>query len=413
MPKASPITIGIDLGTTNSLIAWGARDKQGHRYEPKIISNVRNSENGLLASCVYYEPGKAADVGKSARCRIKTDPERVAISTKYDMDRGDDDALYAHKQTPIQVAESIIKWLIQGASNLFHQEISSEVCITVPASFPSEMREATITAALNAGLDVTNEILLEESTAALHYFCNKESTDGPLNLCKSKILVFDLGGGTLDVSLHKVTKDEKGLSITDIAKSPYKKFGGDQFDKKVANVLLNNYIGRNPTISRTDPLERQFQLFAEEAKIELTDEINDIKINSLPPKNPSYEINRHPKIPSQPCLPIFRYSLDWSEYEKIIKPFLAEHLCLGDKYCHSRADNIIDPILQVLDDAKAKLNCSERPKIDIVLLNGGMTKLPVIKQRLEELFGTGVRVENDSDKADKAVALGAVFSRLS
>ena len=100
--------------------------------------------------------------------------------------------------------------------------------------------------------------------------------------------------------------------------------------------------------------------------------------------------------------------------KKLLEPFLAEQLVFGvTPYCSSRPDNIIDPILKVLDDAKTELDCSKRPEVDIVLLNGGMTKLPVIEQRLKKLFGESVIVYNDSDKADKAVALGAVYHQAS
>ena len=415
--KPSKVYIGIDLGTTNSLAAWGGIDSRTKRLNPQIIKISRKvdadrfSDGILLPSIQYFPKHGTPFVGDCAEKMLGKDPNRVARSTKCRMDKGSVDLGLEAPCTPIGVAKSILKHLKFEADLMFKFLPSfPEVVITVPASFPKKMRDATIEAAVEAGFGITDQSLLEEPTAALHYFCNQKLPAEDIEFDKSKILVFDLGGGTLDVSLHEVTKIGNSLTITDIAKSPYKRFGGDQFDKKVGDVLLSKYVKhRNPakTSDEKDRLKKQFQFYAKKAKENLADQINYIPSTA----NPLYSISEPPSLPTVGVLPPFHCDLRWDEYKYIIEPFLATHLSLKSPYYSWRVDNIIDPILQVLDEGGP--GCSERPKVDIVLLNGGMTKLPVIEQRLKELFGEGVIVYNDSDNADKAVALGAVYHQAS
>ena len=413
--KPRGIYIGIDLGTTNSAIAYGGINRKSNRCDahiidiPRKVDAHRSNNDSLLPSCKYFPESGTPFIGDYAKTMLGKYPNRVAKSTKCRMDKGFDDLEMEVSCTPIQVATSILKHLKSGVGNRFNLIDFPDVVITVPASFPHAMREATIKAAKCAGFEITEQNLLEESKAALHYFCNQQFPEEGIEFNESKILVFDLGGGTLDVSLHEVTKDEQSLTINDIAKSPYKRFGGDQFDEKVADKLLSEYGNPAETSDEPDQLKIQFQFYAEIAKIQLGDQIN--AIHHIP--NLHYSINKQPYLPTGTVLPTFNYELTWDEYKDIIRPFLANDLCLESPHCSSRDDNIIDPILKVLDDAKRKLDRSKRPEVDIVLLNGGMTKLPVIEQRLKELFGGGVIVYNDSDKADKAVALGAVYYRAS
>ena len=407
------IYIGIDLGTTNSAIAYGGINRTNNRREAHIIKIPRKvdantvDDHILLPSCQYHPKSGTPYVGDHAKTMHRKYPNRVATSTKCRMDKGGEDLGMDVPCTPIQVATSILEHLKHEASNQFNALNNfPEVVIAVPASFGQKRRSATLTAAQNTGFGITDKNLLEEPIAALHYFCNqKRLSDIEFN--NSRILVFDLGGGTLDVSLHEVTKKGSSLKIDNIAVSPYKEFGGNQFDEKVADVLLNKYVNKygNPakTLDEADQLNGQFLFCAESVKIRLSDQINAIPHTP----NPCWEINMPLSFEPGPPLSPFNYRLTWDEYEDIIEPFLAHYLSLASPYYSWRTDNIIDPILQVLDKAQRKLNCSKRPKVDIVLLNGGMTKLPVIEQRLKKLFGD--IVHNDSDKADKAVALGAVY----
>ena len=408
--------IGIDLGTTNSAIAWGAMDPRVNRFRPHIIEIDRQVDeytfrrDRLLPSCAYFSPGGVTTIGDYAKGKIQEEPGRVAKSMKRFMSQGNHRFIGAGgvSWTPIEVSARILSHLKDEAALMFEHIgglPNRDVVITVPASFESIMRDATVLAANDAGFTINDKNLLSEPHAALHYFCNKMLPDSIDFSTPKRVLVFDLGGGTLDVSLHEVHENRR-LDIKDLAVSPYTLFGGDDFDKRVAEEFLTYYnYPSSLSESEKELLKFQFQAYAEDAKILLNSQI----IGS-PHTNPVCEIRKQPilpKRPGSPKLPGFSYNLYWWKYKEIIKPFLADHLDLRSVPCAS--DNIISPILSVLDKGKEKLNCTKRPKVDLVLLNGGMTRLITIQQRLESLFGTKiVRYERNPDEA---VALGAVISQ--
>ena len=416
--------IGIDLGTTNSAIAWGGMDPRVNRFRPHIIKidrQVDEYEFGrarLLPSCAYFPPGGSPTIGDYAKGKIQEEPGRVAKSMKRFMCQGNHRFIGTGgvSWTPIEVSARILGHLKDEAALIFKdifkdiggdvfKGIGGDVVITVPASFEPIMRDATVLAANNAGFTIDDKNLLSEPHAALHYFCNKRLPDSIDFSTPKRVLVFDLGGGTLDVSLHEVHESER-LDIKDLAVSPYTLFGGDDFDKRAAEEFLTYYnYPLSLSESEKELLKFQFQAYAEDAKIRLNSQIIGSRHT-----NPVCEIRKQPTLPERsglPKLPEFAYNLYWWKYKEIIKPFLADHLDLKSIPCAS--DNIISPILNVLDKGKEALNCTKRPKVDLVLLNGGMTRLIAIQQRLENLFGTKiVRYERNPDEA---VALGAVISQ--
>ena len=415
--------IGIDLGTTNSAIAWGWIDANTNEFRQSIIDidRVVNKDGSfkrdkLLPSCVYFPQHSLSPIiGDYAKVMLEKEPWLVAKSMKLCMDRGYHKFTSADSVswTPIEISYRILELLKQGALYTLAKYggfSDSNVKITVPASFEMSMRAATIDSAKKAFFpSITDKNLVPEPHAALHYFCYKNKNQPfPIEFNKKKrVLVFDLGGGTLDVSLHEVEENAAGKSspytIKDIAISPYTRFGGDDFDKRVAEELLRCYF-KCPSGSSAlymNVLKSQFQKYAEDAKIELSK-----KLVHSSNRNPYGEIRKYPTLPDG-WGRAFSYNLYWDEYREIIEPFLASDLKLESDYDPTRDNNIIDPILKVLDDGKKKLGFDKRPKVDVVLLNGGMTNLPVIRQRLEDLFETGIvrYVENP----DEAVALGAVL----
>lgn len=407
--------IGIDLGTTNSAIAWGMLDIRANQFRSRMIEidrqmdvNGRTRQHRLLPSCTYFSPRGISIIGDYAKTMLQKEPGLVAKSMKRCMDKGDHifTGTDGVSWTPIQTSTGILSQLKNAAAPLFNLIggfPERNVMITVPASFEKSMREATVEAACNAKFKITEKNLLYEPHAALYYFCNQPIPDHIDFKDPKLVLVFDLGGGTLDVSLHKVSKQESNLIIKDIAVSPYTRFGGDDFDKHVAEKLLENYkYPEELDASEMNLLKFQFQAYAENTKIKLSESIKVARAT-----NPVFEIREQPTLPEHSNLPFFEYDLSWCKYEEIIEPFLASDLKLESDPYASGSNNIIDPILNVLAEGKKELNCFERPTVDVVLLNGGMTKLPLIQQRLEDFFGTGVvRYESNPDEA---VALGAVF----
>ena len=409
--------VGIDLGTTNSVLAES--EIENGEIITKIIEierlDIRPGHRGytqkrdrLLPSVAYYNASENSwIVGDGAQKKSQEEPASVAKSVKRHMDFGKKNFSLIPRisWTPIQISTEILKQLFKGAKYMWMHIDQPDPCvITVPASFQSSMIQATIEAAKTAGstadiaglTEITESDLFFEPHAALLQFFNtnhiNEITFSETD--EQFFLVFDLGGGTLDVSLHKISKENNSLTIEDIAISPYNRFGGDDFDKKVAQSLLKKYP---PYITLKSPdkelVEFQFQEYAKDAKEFLT------------PYTKTHPIKKTPKDSAGRSLYPFAHNLSPSEYKDIVNLLLAPSLDLQS--CHSKDPNIINPILDVLDSGRKKLGRCDRPNVDIVLLNGGMTKLNIIRERLTDFFKGGYVIPEGEFDPETAVAQGA------
>lgn len=419
--------IGIDLGTTNSVMAWGTLNPQTNQLETKIVEVRMMIERGgtgkkeLLPSCVYFKEGGSPIVGEYAKTMIGR-TNRVVKSIKSEMGAQTEFDFDGSTYNPAVISSQILKHLASSAESLFGF-VPDDVVITVPASFDSDMRESTIEAAILAGFRTQEDdgsprnILLDEPRAALYDFVNRQNK-GEIPETRisfqepQTILVFDLGGGTLDVSLHNVSyqQEQYTLNIEDLAISRYTQIGGDDFDQKLADHFWEVYADRLPNDfddSQMNMLKSEFREYAEQAKIDLSSEIENGKLmgyldsKSFDPNLVETEIIKTP-FENQ----VFEYDLTLSEYEEIVEPLLASHLTLDAVQqldTLSTCDNIIYPILDVLRKAEQKIESI--PSVDAVLLNGGMTKFHTIQKRLETLFGSSPITAGDPDKA---VARGAV-----
>ena len=419
--------IGIDLGTTNSVMAWGVLNPQTNQLETKIVEVRMMIERGgtgkkeLLPSCVYFKEGGSPIVGEYAKTMIgrtnrvvKSIKSEMGTQTAFDFD----DSSY----NPAVISSQILKHLASSAESLFGF-VPDDVVITVPASFDSDMREATIEAAKLAGFRTQEDdgsprnILLDEPRAALYDFVNSQNKgEIPETLISFQepqtVLVFDLGGGTLDVSLHNVSyqQEQHTLNIEDLAISRYTQIGGDDFDQKLADHFLEVYADRLPNDfddSQMNMLKSEFREYAEQAKIDLSSEIENGKLMGyLDPESFDSTLVETEIIKTPFENQVFEYDLTLSEYEDIVEPLLAPRLTLeavNQLDTLSNCDNIIYPILDVLRKAEQKIG--GMPSVDAVLLNGGMTKFYTIEKRLETLFGFPPITAGDPDKA---VARGAV-----
>ena len=419
--------LGIDLGTTNSIMSWGAINPHREELDTQIINIPMKIESGglgnkeLLPSFVYFDERTSPTVGEYAKTMIGRQTGRVVRSVKSHM--GTQKGFHFDGETydPAQISSMILKQLASGAQKIGIIPEREQVVITVPASFDSDQRSATIKAAELAGFQVT---LFDEPRAALYDFANRqEKGELPSTLIDfgtpKLVLVFDLGGGTLDVSLHKVHRqpDQYKLDIKDIAIGRYTQLGGDNFDKLLANHFLEAYSNRLPQ----DPndydihlLESEFQVYAELAKIELSTSaalLETQQNGDWKPDNIDTPIIQYPFAnPDQ----MFQYNLTLAEYNQIVEPLLANELTLDSvdqPDPRPFEENIIYPILDVLRKAKDKLRLNAPPEVDAVLLNGGMTQLHTIQKRLETFFGVRPIVAGDPDRA---VARGAsVYHYLS
>ena len=417
--------VGIDLGTTNSSIGWGKLDAQNRLQVSLVEVNMLGEGNNfvrkeLLPSAVYFKEDSAPVVGEYARFLYGRHSSRIVKSVKSMMGEKKQFSFNGQTYAPEDISALILKHLGQAARS-FLGTFPEDVVITVPASFDSDMRQATLEAARSAGFKLTGEqgaprnILLHEPVAALYDFINRQNRgeipDTVVDFSQPRfVLVFDLGGGTLDVSLHQVEQDPGSgeVEIEDYAVSRYTRIGGDDFDLAVGRALLEEYRpklqGLTLSPEQQAELESRFLHYAENVKIELSNQVNNRRMLGLPENEGiQAEIMQVPFDNK-----VFDRVITLEEYEQMVEPLLGNNLHLSslqdlDRLDFSRENNIIYPVLDVLKKGEERLG---RPvQVDAVLLNGGMTKLCTIVQRLEDLFGFAPITAGDPDKS---VVRGAV-----
>ena len=419
----------IDLGTTNTVFAYGMINPRNGNIEAKTLKMKMKSATGgietsqLVPSCVFIENINEKEiipvVGPYAKHMASINPQNVVRSVKSSMGTDRIYEMASTKFSPSDISSFILKFVLNNAKELF-KSMPDDVVITVPASFDSDMRLATIEAAKNAGIKTVNEdgternILLDEPRAALFNFVrdidmgNVPETVVDLSSPKN-ILVYDLGGGTLDVSLHKVWRDEnQKVKIEDYAISLHTLVGGDNFDSKIAEYLYSK-IEKQVSRKNLNEFEKN-RLFsvllnlAEKAKIEIAEkELNNAMMG----------IDEEVYAEVVQANIVDDIALDEvitkSDYEKIVSDILANELTLesADSLRTSisiESKNIIYPVLDVM--AKAKEKSGKDVKVDAILLNGGMTKLSIIKSRLQRLFDLKPISMQDPDLS---VACGGVY----
>ena len=416
MAEKQDYFIGIDLGTTNSVISWGVVNRT-RKFEPKVLqigqigADKKAQRVDLLPSVVYFEEDRYAPfVGEFARTdAYKSQPQRVVRSIKSLMGSGEMREIGRKKFSPAYVSSLILNQI--RAAMKYKGIDTDDVVITVPASFDDNMRADTIEAAKRAGFRVTNldgtprDILLDEPRAALYYLIYLQRIDeilpSVIDLSSQKtILIFDLGGGTLDVSLHHVQADNDALdvSVDDIAISRYTRIGGDNFDELIAGFFQKEFeekfnlsIGAIPESYIQHEIKSKLLLEAESKKRE----INDTFTQGLTQKATmerliEAELKVEIHLPNLYDNKGYKRKIAWNEMTSIIEPLLGWNLSRKDverfdDLTGEDANNIIYPILDVLKKAEKRIGSV--PEIDAVFLNGGMTRFIPVQDRLEKFFG--------------------------
>nr|WP_304259363.1 Hsp70 family protein [Phascolarctobacterium succinatutens] len=329
-------------------------------------------------------------------------------------------------KTPAQVSARILQHMLREASKIYRTEIKDAV-ITVPANFDSVMCQATRDAAALAGIQVTNKdgserpVLLSEPNAVIYDLINQvqngEISNHIIDLNSEKnVLVFDLGGGTLDITMHKIKRREDCpdvLKVDEIATNRYTLLGGDDFDRAIADVMFEHYqkqYSTSPMVVRKLQQEKkaimpQLLNYAEELKLELSERQRADSGYAADDDFIWYD----EEFPVGGNMGGIGYAYDDSftqeDVEKILQPFMGQSLQFADyKKIDSLQDtkNIIYPILDVLQKSAAKLG--DEVKVDAVIVNGGMSKFYMVINRLREFFGLEPIVALDPDQA---VARGA------
>lgn len=242
--------IGIDLGTTNSCVAV----MEGG--EPVVIPNPEG--NRTTPSVVAFSKNGERLVGQIAKRQAVTNPDHTVISIKRDMGTNKKIKIEGDEFTPQEISAMILQKLKTDAENYLGQKVT-EAVITVPAYFSDSQRQATKDAGKIAGLNVLR-IINEPTAAALAYGMDKEDTD-------QKIMVYDLGGGTFDVSILDI-----GDGVFEVlATSGNNRLGGDDFDERIMKYLVEEFKKEQGIDLSTDKMAMQrLKEAAEKAKIELS-----------------------------------------------------------------------------------------------------------------------------------------------
>ena len=443
------LCVGIDLGTTNSVLATLNIRPNGNIVS-KVVDLDRavdmfNAGQGskftlkkspILPSFVYYNDEKNYQpiVGDFAKGRYPLRPYLVAKSIKSQMGKAFAEGLSSNvpDKTPAQVSSRILEHMLRNAAKIYHLEKIDDAVITVPANFDFIMRQATLKAAELAGIKIRKadgsprQILLSEPRAVIYDFINQvrngEIAEQILNLSSKKnVMVFDLGGGTLDITLHEISRREDApeiLKVQDIATNRYTLLGGDDFDLCLAKVMFEHYLrqyGAHGDIVQKIRVEEksvmsQLLIHAENLKLEVSAQKSD----AFGGDNSGWWGDEEEDFPVGGNIGTtgYAYSDTFSaaQLEDIWRGFMGEELQFNDfknlsvvAERYSRQKNIIYPILDVLNKASLKLG-TDNVKVDAVIMNGGMSRFYMVINRLKKFFGFEPIVALDPDQA---VARGA------
>ncbi|WP_324719260.1 molecular chaperone DnaK [Salinimicrobium sp. HB62] len=367
--------IGIDLGTTNSCVAV----MEGN--EPTVIPNAEGKRT--TPSVIAFVEGGEIKVGDPAKRQAVTNPQKTISSIKrfmgnkysevskeagrvpYKVVKGDNDTprveIDGRKYTPQELSAMVLQKMKKTAEDYLGQDVN-EAVITVPAYFNDSQRQATKEAGEIAGLKV-RRIINEPTAAALAYGLDKKSQD-------QKIAVYDLGGGTFDISIL-----ELGDGVFEVlSTNGDTHLGGDDFDEVIIDYLADTFQKAEDIDLRKDPMALQrLKEAAEKAKIELSSS-SQTEIN-LPYVTATASGPKH-----------LVETLTRSKFEQL-------------------ADNLVkrsmDPVQKALSDAGLS-----KSDIDEVILVGGSTRIPKIQEEVEKFFG---KKPSKGVNPDEVVAIGAAI----
>ncbi|HOO26975.1 MAG TPA: molecular chaperone DnaK [Lachnospiraceae bacterium] len=342
--------IGIDLGTTNSCVAVMEGGK------PTVIANTEGART--TPSVVAFTKTGERLVGEPAKRQAVTNAEKTISSIKREMGTDHKKTIDSKKYSPQEISAMILQKLKADAESYLGEKVT-EAVITVPAYFNDAQRQATKDAGKIAGLDV-KRIINEPTAAALAYGLDNEK--------EQKIMVYDLGGGTFDVSIIEI-----GEGVIEVlATSGNNRLGGDDFDQRITNYMLSEFKKNEGVDLSNDKMALQrLKEAAEKAKKELSS-ATTTNIN-LPFITATSEGPKH-----------FDMNLTRAKF---------------DELTHDLVESTTGPVQSALKDAG--LTSSE---LGQVLLVGGSTRIPAVQDKVKQLTG---KEPSKSLNPDECVALGA------
>ena len=362
------IIVGIDLGTTNSLVSVIHPDTK------QPIALKEHNTASLVPSIVYFDEFGNVVVGEAAKAKLITDPQRTIFSAKRLIGKSfndikDNASFFSYKviddnkdglvkvqvgdkfYSPVELSSFILKELKQRAEHILKTPVNKAV-ITVPAYFNDAQRQATRDAGKLAGLDVLR-IINEPTAASLAYGLG-------LNKAIDKtIAVYDLGGGTFDVSILKISNGI--FEVLSTNGDTY--LGGDDMDNLIVKYWLNQSAISEEELKINQQFAQAIRLKAQAAKIILSEaEIFEDELNGD------------------------KLMITRSIFEGLIEPLVTK---------------TINSCIAALKDASLKAS-----DVEVVVMVGGSTRVPLVKQRVSQFFGRQV---NDTVNPDEVVALGAAI----
>ena len=345
--------IGIDLGTTNSCVAV----MEGG--EPVVIPNAEG--NRTTPSVVAFSKNGERLVGQIAKRQAVTNPDNTVISIKRKMGTSEKVKIEEDSFSPQEISAMVLQKLKTDAENYLGQKVTQAV-ITVPAYFTDSQRQATKDAGKIAGLEVLR-IINEPTAAALAFGMDKEDQD-------QKIMIYDLGGGTFDVSILDI-----GDGVFEVlATSGNNHLGGDDFDERIMEFLVSEFKKSNGIDLKTDKMAMQrLKEAAEKAKIELSGmqatniNLPFITADSTGPKHLDVNLTR-------------------AKFEELIGDLLEETK---------------KPVMQALKDAGISANDLHK-----ILLVGGSTRVPAVQEIVKKITG---KEPDRGINPDECVAIGAAI----
>ena len=362
------IIVGIDLGTTNSLVSVIHPDTK------QPIALKEHNTASLVPSIVYFDEFGNVVVGEAAKAKLITDPQRTIFSAKRLIGKSfndikDNASFFSYKviddnkdglvkvqvgdkfYSPVELSSFILKELKQRAEHILKTPVNKAV-ITVPAYFNDAQRQATRDAGKLAGLDVLR-IINEPTAASLAYGLG-------LNKAIDKtIAVYDLGGGTFDVSILKISNGI--FEVLSTNGDTY--LGGDDMDNLIVKYWLNQSAISEDELKMNQQFAQAIRLKAQAAKIILSEaEIFEEELNGN------------------------KLMITRSIFEGLIEPLVTK---------------TINSCIAALKDASLKAS-----DVEVVVMVGGSTRVPLVKQRVSQFFGRQV---NDTVNPDEVVALGAAI----
>lgn len=376
--------IGIDFGTTNSLVAlWGesaARIRREQKQpEQPVPVWADNSPSGLRPhpSVVWYRPDDSVVVGFEARKNMQELSQTMGHNFVRSIKRSISSAELVHggrRHLAFEIAAEIFQHLRrQGQAHpILHGHQFKDCVVTIPIGFSGAERREIRRALERADLKLQT-FVHEPFAAMVSHFYDPVSKLGSLR--GKRVLVFDWGGGTLDVCLAEGSSD--GTTLYELAHDGIADRAGDDFDHRIMAEVRGRFLSKNPEITSEDIVSRsrahdRFWLAAERGKIELSEsESIRLRVPSFLEGNPPLDLSE---------------TLKRGDFEEMIR---------------QEVDAAVNCVRRCLDRSRLRPS-----SVDYVLLVGGTSQIPLVRQRLEEMFGARVEIAHEPDAA---IAKGAAI----